>query len=105
MGYRDGSLALLITTIVAEAKWVFILTLSRSQRCGGKHTHTGTGLRVSHNLHMLIRGLLVVCYHHAGFRRQHGLGSAQPYRGTELSLLVWWATARAFLGHQVAILL
>ena len=44
-------------------------------------------LRVSPKLHGLIRGLVVICYHHAGFRKQHGLGSA-PYRGTELSLLV-----------------
>ena len=47
-------------------------------------------LRVSLKLHQLIRGLVVICYHHAGFRKQHGLGFAQPYRGTELSLLVWW---------------
>ena len=47
-------------------------------------------LRVSHNLHVLIRGLVVICYHHAGFRKQHGFGFAQPYRGTELSLLVWY---------------
>ena len=43
---------------------------------------------------MLIRGLVVICYHHAGFRKQHGFGFAQPYRGTELSLLVKLAGTR-----------
>ena len=54
----------------------------------GAVSNIATSLRVSHKLHVLIRGLVVICYHHAGFRKQHGLGSAQPYRGTELSLLV-----------------
>jgi hypothetical protein len=70
----------------------------------GAVSNTVTVLRVSLKLHQLIRGLVVICYHHAGFRKQHGLGFAQPYRGTELSLLVGWAGTRAFGPNQVVIL-
>lgn len=55
MGYRDCALRLLIST--ALSPWVFVLTLSCGNERIGNTLQIAPRLRVSLNLHQLIRGL------------------------------------------------